>query len=265
MGGLLVSVVAGQPALGQSGGTTPAPTPAVASVPFSLGERLTYEVRFGKLKVGEGSMEVIDTESLRGRETWHTRFRIRGGIPFYRVDDVLESWIDRESLHSLRFVQDLEEGGRTRERRYEMFPDRRTFREGDGAEEPSVSDPLDDGSFLYFIRTLPLEVGATYSFDRYFRPDRNPVVVKVLARETIRVPAGTYQTLVLQPIIKSRGVFSEQGQARLWLSDDAARIMVQMKTKTKIGSLNLYLKSARLSAAPITTPRVPELRDPPTR
>ena len=223
---------------------------AARPVPFSLGERLAYEVRFGKLRVGEGTMEVLATEQVRGRDAWHTRFRIRGGVPFYRVDDMLESWIDCEAFHTLRFVQDLEEGGRLRERRYEMFPERSTFREGDGEEEPSVPNPLDDGSFLYFVRTLPLEVGQTYRFDRYFRPDRNPVEVRVLAREKVRVPAGTFSTVVIQPIIKSKGVFSERGEARIWLSDDSTRIMVQMKTRTKIGSLNLYLTSARLSTPP---------------
>lgn len=214
-------------------------------VPFGRGELLRYDVRFGKLKVGEGSMEVIDTEVIRGRDAWHTRFRIRGGIPFYRVDDMLESWIDREHFHSLRFVQDLEEGGRLRERRYEMYPERKAYQEGDEPEQPGVADPLDDGAFLYFVRTLPLEVGQSYRFDRYFRPDRNPVVVKVLGRETIDVPAGRFATIVIQPVIKSKGVFSEKGEARIWLSDDPRRIMVQMKTKTKIGSLNLYLTSAR--------------------
>lgn len=232
---------------------TSTPPPPPMTVPFEVGERLAYEVRFGKLRVGEGTMELIDTETIRGREAWHTRFRIRGGVPFYRVDDVLESWIDKEAFHSLRFVQDLEEGGRMRERRYEFFPERRVFRENDGEEEPSVENPLDDGSFLYFIRTLPLEVGQTYTFDRYFRPDRNPVVVKVIGRERIKVPAGTYETIVLQPVIKSKGVFSEKGEARIWLSDDSERIMVQMKTKTKIGSLNLYLTSARLTSPPPTS------------
>lgn len=224
--------------------TAPANGPPMA-VPFDLGERLTFDLRFGKLKVGEGTMELIDTEQIRGRDAWHTRFRIRGGIPFYRVDDVLESWIDREHFHSLRFVQDLEEGGKVRERRFEIFPDRSVFREGDGPEQPSVASPLDDGSFLYFVRTIPLEVGQTYTFDRYFRPDRNPVVVKVIGRETVRVPAGTFSTIVIQPVIKSKGIFSEKGEARIWLTDDARRIMVQMKSKTKVGSLNLFLTSIR--------------------
>lgn len=230
-----------QQAADTAGNTTPAKSP----VPFGVGERLVYEVKFGVIRVGRGSMEVLDTVTLRGRPAWHTRFRVRGGIPFYRVDDVLESWIDRDAFTSLRFVQDFDEGGRNRERRYEIYPERATFQEDDKPEETSVSDPLDDGSFLYFIRTIPLDVGQTYEFHRYFRPDRNPVIVRVLGRETITVPAGTYRALVIQPIIKTKGIFSENGQARIWLSDDSSRIMVQMKSRTRIGSLNLYLQSHR--------------------
>lgn len=240
-----------------SGGGDPPPVrpDGFAVVPFGVGERLVYDVKFGALKVGQGSMEVLDTVTLRGRPAWHTRFRVRGGIPFYRVDDVLESWIDRAALNSLRFVQDFDEGGKERERRYEIFPERSVFQENDKAEEGSVSDPLDDGSFLYFIRTIPLEVGKTYEFNRYFRPDRNPVVVKVVGRERISVPAGTFQTIVIQPVIKSKGIFSENGQARIWLSDDANRIMVQMKSRTRIGSLNLYLQSHR--PPPLPAPTIP--------
>jgi len=220
-------------------------TSAPDSIPFGVGERLVYDVRFGPLRVGEGIMEVLDIEAIRGRDAWHTRFRVRGGIPLYRVDDLLESWIDIEKFNSLRFVQDFDEGGRTRERRYEMYPERSVFQEGDKEEEVSVSDPLDDGAFLYFLRTIPLEVGRTYEFNRYFRPDRNPVIVKVLRRERVTVPAGAFDAFVIQPVIKSKGIFSEQGEAQIWLSDDKDRIMVQLRSKTKIGSLNLFLKSHR--------------------
>src|SRR6185503_6850888 len=105
--------------------------------------------------------------------------------------------IDVDAFNSLRFVQDFDEGGKSRERRYEIFPERGVFQEDEKAEEPSVSNPLDDGSFLYFIRTIPLEVGQTYEFARYFRPDRNPVIVKVLGREKVTVPAGTFNAIVI--------------------------------------------------------------------
>ena len=236
----------------------PASGRAQMDVPFQVGERMDYDVRFSAIKVGNGSMEVMRVEDIRGRDAWVTEFRVKGGTFFYKVNDVLRSWIDRDTFSSLRFQQDLEQGGRDRERTFEIFPDRTVFVQvganGD-AEQPSVESPLDDGSFLYFVRTVPLEVGQTYEFNRYFRPDRNPVIIRVLRKEKVKVPAGTFDAIVIQPIIKTSGIFSEGGEAQIWLSDDDRRIMLQMKSKLSFGSLNLYLRSYRPSAAPATATR----------
>jgi hypothetical protein len=180
---------------------------------------------------------------------WHVRFSVSGGTFFYKVNDVYESWMDVMTLNSLRYHQDLNQGSRDRERRFEIYPDRAVYRETTRGtdERPSVEDPLDDGSFLFFIRTVPLEVGRSYTFNRYFRPDRNPVVIRVLRRERIRVPAGTFDAIVLQPIIKTSGIFSEGGQAEIWLSDDDRRMMLQMRSRLSFGSLNLYLRNYRTS------------------
>lgn len=213
-------------------------------VPWSVGERMEYDVRFGNLKVGSGFMEVQGIEDVRGHDAYRINFSVRGGVPFYRVDSQLQSWMDVETLNSLRHIQDYETGGRERERHWEIFPDRAAFQlEGEAEEQESVSRPLDDGSFLYFVRTIPLVTGRTYTFHRYFRPDRNPVVIRVLRRETITVPAGRFETVVVQPIIKTSGIFGEGGEAEIWLTDDDRRMMVQMKSKLRFGSLNLYLTS----------------------
>jgi len=230
----------------------------VLRVPYGVGERLEYDVKFGKLKVGSGSMEVTDVQMVRGHETWHTVFSVKGGTFFYRVNDRNESWIDRRTGNSLRFVQDLNEGRRDVERKFEIYPERSAFVEGDqDSTQASVRNPLDDGSFLYFLRTIPLAIGETYTFERYFRPDRNPVTIKVLRREHIRVPAGEFDAVVVQPIIKSKGVFSENGHAEVWLSDDENRIMLQMKSGLSFGSLNLYLKSYRPAQPGATTAAEP--------
>ncbi len=220
-------------------------------VPFVVGERFDYDVRFGTLKVGSGHMEVVGIETIRGRDTWHTAFWVQGGTFFYKVNDVLESWFDTETFSSLRFMQQLEEGSRDVERRFDIYPERGVFVETKevkgkkkvGKEEKTVAQPLDDGSFLYFVRTLPLVVGETYSFNRYFRPDRNPVRIRVVRKERVTVPAGTFNAIVIQPVIKTKGIFSEDGHAEIWLSDDSRRMMLQLKSKLSFGSLNLYLKS----------------------
>ena len=212
-------------------------------VPFKVGEKLEYDVKFGSLKVGNGSMEVREITEVRGKQTWHTVFRITGGIPLYRVNDRYESWFEVGSLTSRRFYQEIDEGNYERTRKYEFYTERGMYQEGDKPEQPTVESPLDDGSFLYFVRTIPLEVGQEYSFSRYFNPASNPVTIKVLRRETITVPAGTFKTVVLQPTFQTKGIFSKNGQAEVWISDDQHKIMVQMKSKLSFGSLNLFLRN----------------------
>lgn len=216
--------------------------PGMAPVPFTVGERLEFDLKFSWKSVGTGVMEVKEIEDVRGRPTWHTVFTIKGGIPFFRVDDTMESWFDVFTLNSMRFHQRISEGNYKRTRLYELFPERAVFRENDKEEEESVTNPLDDGSFLYFVRTIPLEVGKTYEVPRYFNPKANPVRIRVLRKETIKVPAGEFQTVVLQPQFQSRGIFSEDGKAEVWITDDPYRMMVQMKSSLKVGSINLYLR-----------------------
>jgi len=96
-------------------------------------------------------------------------------------------------------------------------------------------------------------VGETYDFSRYFIPDRNPVTIRVLRRERITVPAGTFNAIVVQPVIKTKGIFSQDGHAEVWLSDDSARMVLQLKSRLAFGSLNLYLTSYALANVPAAT------------
>lgn len=222
-----------------------AAAPQRPPLPYAAGERLAYDVKFSSIDVGDAVMEVLGLENVRGREALHVRFNVKGGTFLYKVNDRYESWIDTVNLVSLRHWQEIDEGSYERLRKYEIMPELGVYKENDKPNQPTVAEPLDDGSFFFFLRTIPLEVGKTYSFDRYFKPDRNPVTVTVVRRERIRVPAGTFDALVLHPTIKAKGVFGEGGQAEIWLADDSSRIMLQMKSKLKIGSLNLYLKNIR--------------------
>ena len=217
---------------------------ASSSATMAIGERFVYDVKFGAMRVGTGSMEVMGIDDVRGRDAWHTVFAIKGGVPLYRVDDRLESWIDTSSFTSLRFVQETNEGRRHRTKRIELFPERGIYTE-EGAtptDKPTVEQPLDEAAFLYFLRRVPLVVGESYSFDRYFKPDRNPIRLEILRRERIEVPAGSFETIVVRPIINAKGIFSENGQAEVWLTDDARHAVVQMKAKLSFGSLTLQLR-----------------------
>ncbi|MEO8336751.1 MAG: DUF3108 domain-containing protein [bacterium] len=214
-----------------------------AKAPFAVGEELTYRATFGGLPAGSARMRVDGIEIVRGRPAYHVLFSIDGGVPFYRVHDRYESWIDVQTLASLRHRQDISEGRYNRKTTYEIYPERATFQKDDEPAEASVANPLDDGSFIYAVRAARVKVGETRRDDRYFRPDRNPVVLAGLRHDTITVNAGTFATTVVKPSIKANGLFSENGDAQIWFSDDASRIPVQLKTKFSRFSLTLSLTS----------------------
>lgn len=211
------------------------------------GERALYELRLGGHGVGSGTLEVLGVEQVSGHTTLHATMQISGGLLFAKVNDRFDSWIDPDNLFSRRFVQDQRELMHSRYRSYDMAPEQKTFRLKDGREETmSSSEPLDDLSFLYYARTLDLRVGDVDTIPRYFKPGHD-VILRVLRKEKVTVPAGTYQTIVIQPTIMNvGGLFGQGGEAEVYISDDAARTVVMIKSKVPVvGSLSLHLTEFR--------------------
>ena len=225
-------------------------------VPFGIGESMNYDVRFGPLSVGSGRMDVVGLDTVRGKPSFHVRLELRAGVPGFRVVNVLESWMERSTLHALRYKEETSQGGRNERKVVEIFPERRAIQEtvwrpakgGPGVEElrrpesPSVADPLDQASFLFFARAQPLDVGKEYSYDRYYKPSSNPVTLSVVRREQVTVPAGTFNTIVVRPLFRSNGIFGQNGRAEVWLTDDDRRLMVRMETHVAFGTIVLQLK-----------------------
>jgi Protein of unknown function (DUF3108) len=208
---------------------------------FADGERLSYDVSFGKVHVGSGEMRFIGRDTVRGHDAWTATYTISGGFGKFSVRDTTKSWFDSVSFTSFRFVQLLNEPGGHPRRDMQIFPERQVYRKNAEAERPSVVDPVDDVSLVYLMRTLALEPGQCYEFHRYFEPDGNPVVVHVVRRERITVPAGTFDAIVLRPEITTSGIFSQNGRAELWLADDSTHAVLQLKSHLAFGSINLYL------------------------
>jgi hypothetical protein len=231
-----------------------APTPPPMTYPFAVGEKLSYTAKLGMLKLGSGTLEVTAMDTVRGVESFRLRFRLRGKTMFYSLDDVLESWIGTSDLNSRRFVQDFVENDKTTKRHFEIFPDSGYYRErGQDAVHETPDDPLDDAAFFYFVRVTPLEVGKKYTYDRYFRKDKNPVTIEVLKREKMELPDGsTVQCLVLHPTIDTKGLFSKRSETRIWLTDDARRLPVQIRSKFPFGTITLRLDEMTLPGATVS-------------
>jgi hypothetical protein len=234
---VLALLAAGRPLAAQDCPCTPAVT-------FPVGERLSFSAKYGIFSVGNAVMEVVGLDTVRNTETVHIRFRISGGALWYHLDQTIESWVGRHDFRSRRFSSIQDEGDKHRERRYEIFPDSGFYREeGRDTTFATVPEPLDDASFLYWVRTVPLEVGKRYEYARYFRPDRNPVIIEVVKRERVSVAGKKWRAIVVSPKIpQGRGIFAEKSETHIWLSDDPQRLVLAIQSKFSFGQVTLKLK-----------------------
>lgn len=215
--------------------------------PFAEGEVLSYQVSLGPVGVaGIGWLRVGPAEPVRGEPVSLLRFDFSAQVGPFHVRHHSRSWLSQGRLASLRYEVDEHVPFNVVQERVELFPDERRW-EGLRARGQSVSEVLlDELSCLYALRTLGLEPGASYRLDWYFDPRRNPVLVRSLRRERLRVPAGEFSTVVVEMEVRDPGRYGGRGVLRLHVTDDARRLPVRIESQVPVaGQLVLELRTPR--------------------
>ena len=203
----------------------------VGSVPFAPGEEMRFTLRAGILGGGRAQMTVGEIDTLHGFSTYPVEWRIEASALGFGMNEKFYSWLDTESLITRRFVKDQDTAGRKRYREFDFHPEQRLVHriDYDTTFALPTALPLDDISFVYFARTLPLEVGETYTFSRFYKDEGNPIILKVLRKDRMEVPAGTFNTVVVQPILRDNKLFASGAEAEIHFSDDDRRLVVFMR------------------------------------
>ncbi len=217
-----------------------------AELPFATGERLTYRVRVPKMRAsGRGAMWVEGPVDVRGTAAYLLRFEMKAGLGPIKGVDRAHSWLDRERMTSLRYAKHESHPLSRHDEAVELFPDEKRWDAGsNGAGESAADAPLDELSFLYFLRTLPLVSDTAIAFSRHYDAERNPTIVRVVGRETLTTDAGVFRTIVVEMRVKDPRRYRGQGLIRIHITDDACRIPVRIEsTMAVLGTTVLTLES----------------------
>jgi hypothetical protein len=208
---------------------------SAAPYPFAVGETLRYDAKLGYFPVGTATISVARLTRERGAEAFVFTMAGQGGPPGWRVRYDLTSWVASRRFNSLRFHRRLEQAGKVEEHEYVILPDSGRYRQkGVTRDWVAPPNPLDELAFLYFLRTVPLQVGRSYSFARYFRTGYNPIQVEVTGREPVALPDATVPGLALR--VTARGIVM-----RAWLTDDNRRLPAQLELPLPFGNVMLQL------------------------
>ncbi len=217
-----------------------------ATLPFSVGEKLTYEVRVANGgKVGTATMWIEGPVDVRGISTYLLRFDSRIRIALLTAVSRSSSWFDPLRGSSLRFFKQERNPLTHHNESVDLYPDERKWKsaKGETGQSPS-STPLDELSFMYFIRTLPMTPGATYRFDRHFDPSRNPITVSVIRREVIPTPMGELRVFLVEMRVRDPRHYKGEGLIRIHLTDNECRLPARIEsTMPLVGTAILTIDS----------------------
>lgn len=213
-------------------------------VGFGVGEKLLFSVEYGLITAGEATLETRNVADIDSIDCYRivSDARTNGFFSkFYKVRDRYESFIDTTNLVSVRYEKHIREGDFKRDQvvNFDQRAHTATYSDKVVPIAPRTHDVL---SALYYVRTLPLEVGQSISLANHTDGKNYPLVIKVHRRETVTVDAGTFDCLVVEPMLRGPGLFTQKGRLTVWLTDDKYRMPVLMKSRVVIGHIAAVLK-----------------------
>jgi hypothetical protein len=220
-----------------------------ASGAFPIPERLEFELSYTGITAGRAVQEV----SQEGDEV-HIVSTAKSADwlkVFFPVDDRIESVLVKGApplfIGVPRLYRERIREGWTRFQKDAVF-DReklevttRDFLKNSEKTQKITRRTYDTLSSFFYFRTVALQVGTSSFIDIFDCKKMWNTEVQVLRREQIETPLGRFNTIVIKPLLKSEGIFARTGDMHIWLTDDARRIPVLMKSKVRIGSITATL------------------------
>jgi hypothetical protein len=262
---LLVLMGAGGAVFAQGGGAAPDTTAARAAgrsavvdtlagsggpapTVYGPGERMVFEISYGPIIAGEGILETIGTIDHLGRTCYHVQSTANSNRFFssiYKVRDKIVTYIDVVDLGSAYFYKRLREGDYKKTLEITFDSAAGLARYGDGQTMPVPVGVQDELSAFYYVRNLDLESGTDLTLPAHTSRRNYNMRVVVHGRETVEVPAGKFDCFVVEPVVEGEGLFKHEGRITIYISADAHRVPVLMKTKVPVGSIDVALKEYR--------------------
>ena len=213
--------------------------------PFQVGEQLTFDISWLNITAGTAVMAVSGAGTEGGDQTLVklvTTAQSRPAITkFFPVDNRVESLLDPATLLPEHLTFKRREGKKKEDIEYafQQKEGKVTVLKGGTTEildmPPGTQDVI---SCLYYARSaLSLQPGAALTMNVYHDKKNRKLDVRVEEIETISGPWGTVETARLLVVMPFQGLFLNQGNIRVWLTNDERRIPVRMKAKVVIGSI----------------------------
>lgn len=214
---------------------------------FQVGERLTFDISYGFVTAGQAVMAIPAYKFVNGRKVYETDVTASSSSSFdwvFKVRDRYSTFIDVDGIFPWRFEQQVREGKYSRDFNAFFDPEEQTAETSDGKKYKTPAYVHDIVSAFYYVRTLDLtraHKGDKIQLQNFYNDKTHPLTIAVLGHQKVEVPAGTFNCVVVEPMVVEGGLFKNEGSIRIWLTDDNNHMPVKMSSQILIGSIDAAL------------------------
>jgi hypothetical protein len=227
---------------------------------FKSGELLRYKMSYsGFLRAGTAILEIEETD-LNGKKVMHTKGSgwTSGMIKwFFKVDDVYESYFDKDTIKPYIFKRKIDEGGYKKHRitNFNYDSNKAYIQDFTKQKDTSVAftNVQDMLSSFYYLRNQDvknLKKGDEIAIDMFLDSQIYPFKLRFLGKEVLRTKFGKVNSLLFRPLVQSGRIFKAQESVTIWITDDANKIPIKLKADLSVGSLRAELESYKGLAHP---------------
>jgi hypothetical protein len=217
---------------------------------FKKGEFLRYDVSYGYFSAATATLKIAGvSKKMNGRNTFHIigKGQSAGALNwFFKVEDRYETYIDEEAILPWKFIRHVREGDYELDRdiRFNQYMNTATVTQNGDKDyhvEPNTQDLL---SAFYYARTLDMqdaEIGQEFIINTFFDREIYPLKFKFLGPEIVKTALGSFNCLKFRPMVEKGRVFKEEEDMTLWVSDDANKVPIRVKSELLVGSIEMDL------------------------
>ncbi len=234
--------------------------------PFQAGDRVLFDITYFGATAGTLELKVLQDKVVDNRPTYHVQAIAATSSVFalfYRLYDVVESFIDQHTIIPIKFTLKMDESLQDRDivELYDHSKQKMYFwskwnhkKKGlrmDNYELDTGEFPQDSISAFFYIRTLPLHVGDKYRFMVSNNGKMKEVQISVIRKEKLTTRVGDIDSIVVQPEVVLDGVLKKTGDSFIWIADDPHRSLLKIDAKVKVGSVIAYLRELDIAGVPV--------------
>lgn len=231
---------------------------------YGVGEFFKFRIHYGIVNAGYATLEVKEA-TINNKKTFHVVGKgYTTGMSrfFFKVDDLYESYIDKETRNPYQFVRKIDEGGYTKNQEgfFNQSVNKVVVKDYKHKTEKTLYVPKNTQDILstfYYLRNHPnidkLKIGESVAIDMFFDDETTKFKLKFIGRENITTKFGVVPAMIFRPLVQSGRVFKEQESLTVWISDDDNKVPLRIKASLAVGSIKADIDAYKGLKKPFKT------------